>query len=464
MDSRPSTDQKALQINLDPQAFGTFAEIGAGQEVARWFFHVGRSSGTVAKSISAYDMTISDRLYGAATHYVSRERLESMLDREFAELTERLGPVRGSSTRFFVYADTVATRSYSQHRQGHGWLGIRFQGKPGEDPSEIVLHAELADPEPVREQEALGHLGVNLIFGAFYQHPDPAGLIAALMDTVGPRRIEIDMIRFRGPAFASVDNRLMSLQLVEQGHTKAAMFTAAGEIVQPSEVLHGKPVILERGNFRPITNVTLDMLQAVVRQLGVTENDARQPVVLMETTLRNLGDGEAVDHADFLARADVIGALGHMVLISSYTRFDLVAEYLRTYTKDSIALILGVPTLKQIFEQKFYQDVAGGLLEGLARLFAGSTRLFVLPTKGSAGAGLDTARDLEVEPALHHLYAHFYANGFIEPIREFDHSQLHVTPADVLEMMQAGQPGWEDLVPPPAVKLIKERGYFGCKC
>ncbi len=463
MDSRPSTEQKALQINLDPQAFGTFAEIGAGQEVARWFFHVGRSSGTVAKSISAYDMTISDQLYGSTSHYVSRERLASMLDREFAELTERLSPKRGSSTRFFAYADTVATRSYSKHRQGHGWLGIRFQSAPSEDPSEIVLHAELLDPEPVREQEALGRLGVNLIFGAFYHHDDPAGLIAFLTEDVGPRRIEIDMIRFRGPAFASVDDRLISLQLVEQGHTKAVLFTAAGEIVQPSEVLYGKPVILERGNFRPVTNVTLDMLRAVVRQLVSGGDAGRDPAVLMETTLRNLEGGQTVDHADFLARADIIGALGHMVLISSYTRFDLVAEYLRTYTREPIALILGVPTLKQVFDQKYYQDVEGGLLEGLGRLFAGHTRLFVLPTRESEGASLDTARDLEVAVRVQHLYAHFYENGYIEPIREFDHAQLHVTPADVLAKLQSGDPEWEEFVPPAAVHLIKERGYFGWK-
>jgi hypothetical protein len=460
MESRPSTEQKARQINLDSKVFGTFAEIGAGQEVARWFFQAGHGSGTVAKSISAYDMAISDGLYGAISHYVSRERLEAMLDREYDQLLDRLSAKRGDSTQFFVYADTVATRSYSKHRQGHGWMGVRFQGEPRQGPSEIIIHAELLDPEPIREQNALGIVGVNLIFGAFYLHSDPAQLITSLLDELNRHRIEIDMIRFSGPAFASVDNRLMSLQLVQQGLTDAAMFTAEGKVVQPSEVLYGKPVIMERGSFRPITKVTFDMLGAVEKQ---RESGGEEPVVCVEITLSNLSGAETVDHSDFLARVEILGALGLMVMISNYTRFDMVTRYLREYTKNGIALILGVPTLKGVFEDKHYADLEGGLLEGLARLFSGDARLYVLPTKESAGAALDTADTMVVDPSLRNLYAYFRENGRIEPIQEFDQTQLHVTPAEVLAMLQSGQPGWEELVPAPAAELIKQRGFFGYK-
>src|ERR1019366_4976872 len=254
-----STQEKALAINLDAAKFGTFAEIGAGQEVAGWFFHVGHASATVAKSMSAYDMVISDILYGATDHYVSRARLESMLEREWAQLLERLNPVRGERTGFFVFADTVATHSRARNRDGQGWLGMRFQAQPRAPYSQIIIHVNLLDQVPVSEQEALGILGVNLVYGAFHQQ-QPEALMKTLMEGLSRQRVDIDMIKFSGPAFARIDNRLASLQLVELGLTDAAMFTAQGEVVQPAEVIYKKPVLVSRGSFRPVTNVGLDML------------------------------------------------------------------------------------------------------------------------------------------------------------------------------------------------------------
>src|SRR6059058_4547480 len=260
------THQKALQINLDPAKYGTFAEIGAGQEVARWFFRVGGAAGTVAKTISAYDTAVSDALYGPTDRYVSRRRLEAMLEHESAVLVEQLGPRRGDRTTFFVFGDTVATRSYSRHQDGHGWLGVRFQTVPRTEPSQVIIHVRLLDKEPPREQAALGVLGVNLLYGALYQHETPTALIASLLDELRRERVEVDMIKLRGPAFAGVDDRLMSLQLVEQAFTDAAMFTADGEVVQPSEVLHGRPILVERGTFRPVTRLTLDLLERAREQ------------------------------------------------------------------------------------------------------------------------------------------------------------------------------------------------------
>ncbi len=264
-----STDQKALQINMDAKRYGTFAEIGAGQEVARRFFHVGGAAGTVAKTISAYDMGVSDAIYGPCDRYVSSKRLQSMLDYEFNLLLERLNAKRGAKCNFFSFADTVATHSYTRHEEGQGWMGIRFQTECGSEASEIIIHVHMLDQENVREQEALGIIGVNLMHGAFYHFHEPEVMIGALMDDLTRERIEVDMIRVSGPAFAGVDNRLLSLQLVQQGLADAAMFTADGEVVQPADILYKKPVLIERGSFRPITNTTLDMLERAHEQFLV---------------------------------------------------------------------------------------------------------------------------------------------------------------------------------------------------
>jgi hypothetical protein len=461
MEETQSVQQKALKINLDARRFGTFAEIGAGQEVVRWFFHAGRAAGTVAKSISAYDMAISDGLYGPTGHYVSRQRLEAMLDTEFKSLVSRLDQKRGESTLFFVFANTSATNTHAQHPAGHSWLGVRFQTEPRGAPSEIIIHVEMRDPVTVAQQEALGLAGVNLIYGAFYYLDDPNHLIATLMDDLKRRRIEVDMIKFSGPAFAGVDNRLMSLQLVEQGLTDAAMFTAAGEAVQPAEVLHQKPVLIERGSFRPITNVTLEMLDRAVGQLQQNSTPLQDLVAVMEMTLNNLMSEQVIDHQDFLARADILGALGKMVIISNYSTFDRVTTYLRQYTQDWIGMVAGIPTLREIFDEKYYVDLEGGILEGLGRLFRGRVKLFVYPTRDPESGALATADRLDVGPELQHLYRYLLDNGFIECIREFDAGQLHITPGVVLAKIRSGDPSWEKLAPPQAVALIKQKGLFG---
>src|SRR5437016_8352111 len=261
-----STHQKARQINLDPTKYGTFVEIGAGQETARWFFRVGGASGTIAKTMSAYDMTISDAIYGPCDRYVSRQPLQSMLDHDFGLLIERLQEKRGATTRFFVFADTVVARSYTRKDEGHGWLGIAFQTEANQPASQIIIHVRLLDKENLPEQEALGIIGVSLVHGALYQHEDPYSLIDSLLDNLTTERIEVDMIEFSGPAFHGVDNRLMALQLVQKGLTQAAMFTANGEVVQQADVLHKKCIIVERGSFRPVKNVTIEMLAIAKRQ------------------------------------------------------------------------------------------------------------------------------------------------------------------------------------------------------
>jgi hypothetical protein len=456
------THQKALQINLDAKKYGTFAEIGAGQEVARWFFHVGGAAGTVAKTISAYDMGVSDAIYGESDRYVSRKRLESMLDYEFNLLLERLNAKRGDRCTFFAFADTVATTSFTRKEEGHGWMGIRFQKECHGEPSEIIIHVRMLDKQNVREQEALGIMGVNLIYGAFYHHDQPEVLIASLMDDLTRERIEVDMIRLSGPCFAGVDNRLMSLQLVQQGLTDAAMFTAEGEVVQPSDVLYKKSVLVERGSFRPIINTTLDMLERAQEQfLAEPSMKGEQPLVLMEMTLRNLLSESGIDHKDFLARVDILSALGKTVMISNFGRYYRLVSYLSRYTHKQTGIVLGVPSLKEIFDEKFYTDLEGGLLESLGRLFKSEVKLYVYPWKDPATGQVVTAENMKVAPHLKHLYAYLLENKCIESITKHNVDYLPIFSRDVLARIQTGNPTWEAMVPPRIVEIIKKNRLFG---
>jgi hypothetical protein len=459
-----SADQKAIQINLDRAKYGTFAEIGAGQEVARWFFRVGGAAGTVAKTISAYDMTVSDAIYGPAERYVSRQRLQAMINYEYDLLIQRLDQPRGDRTTFFSFANTVATRSFTRNDEGHGWLGIRFQVHSRQRASEIIIHVRMLDAETVREQEAIGIVGVNLIHAAYFRHTSPVELIASLMDGLTRQRLEVDMIRFSGPAFAAVDNRLMALQLVEQGLTDAAMFTAEGESVIPSEMLYKKPVLVERGSFRPITNPMLDMLDRAHEQIMQEKALAGEtPVTLMEMTLRQLQVGDVIDHGDFLDRVDMLGALKKPVLISNFRRYHRLVQYLSRHTQKMIGLPLGLARLRDILDEKFYTDLEGGLLESLGQLLRNGIKLYVYPWLNRETGKIVTLDTLEVAPNLRHLYAHLVENHFVEDIRNFNAEYLTVTTTGVIERLQAGDATWESQVPLPVAEVIKAKKLFGSK-
>ena len=452
------TSQKALQINQDANRYGTFAEIGAGQEVARWFFRVGGAAKTVAKTISAYDMAVSDAIYGPTERYVSRRRLKAMLDYEYDLLLERLEAKRGGSTAFFAFADTVTTRRDT----GHGWLGIKFQAVPGADPSEIYIHLRMLDKENVRQQEALGVIGVNLIHGTFYSHQQPGALIRSLLDNLTWERVEVDMIRFAGPAFTGMDNRLMALQLVREGLTEAAMFTAAGETIQWAEVLYDRPVLVQRGSFRPVTRATLDVLERALEQfVAESELKGEAPVVLVEMTLRHLTTGGAIDATDFLQRAETLQALGRTVLVSNFRRFHRLAAYLSRYTQRPLGLALGASKLKEIFDETFYNESEGGLLGGLGQLFKNPARLYVYPHMDLGSGSLMTAENYPVAPHLKHLYLHLLENRYIQGIRKFSPELARIRRGEVIEGIQTGDDQWEQQVPPPIVEMIKRDGLFG---
>ena len=457
---KPGTSQKALQINLDARRYGTFAEIGAGQEVARWFFRAGGAAGTVAKTISAYDMAVSDAIYGPTERYVSRRRLQAMLEHEYALLLERLDEKRGDKTAFFAFANTVATRK----EEGNGWMGIRFQAESGADPSEILIHLRMLDKENVRQQEALGIIGVNLLYGAFYSHRNPEALIRSLLDDLTWERVEVDVIRFSGPAFAGVDNRLMALHLVRHGLTEAAMFTAKGETIQWAEVLYKKPVLVQRGSFHPVTTATLDVLERGLEQmLKEPELKGEQPVVLMEMTLRHLSTGDVIEEQNFLQRADTLSALGKTVLVSNFRRFHRLASYLSRYTNRPLGLAVGASKLAEIFDESFYNDNEGGLLGGLGQLFKNPARLYVYPSlKWDTGAIL-TAENFPIPSHLAHLYRYLLENRFVVGVEKYNRDLLSIRSRDVLAKIRSGDASWEKLIPPAIVEIIKRDHLFGLR-
>jgi len=454
--------EKAVQINLDKRFYGTFAEIGAGQEVARWFFRVGGAAGTLAKTISAYDMAFSDAIYGKGERYVSMPRLQNMLDYEFKLLIERLGEKRGAQTSFFVFSDTVSARNYLGTNECHGWLGVKFQLQPEADPSEVIIHVNMLDKENLQQQEALGIIGVNLCYGAFYLHSEPEKLIASLLDGLSTLRLEVDMIKFSGPYFSNVDNRLMALQLVEKGLSNAALIGANGEVLQPSEVLHKKPILIERGSFRPVTFVNLDMVDGA-REQFLTDTDSKEDgiVELMEITMSNLLTTGAIDHRDFLARADTINAVGKMVLISNYAEYYKLAAYLQRYTKSRIGIVLGIPNLKELFDEKYYELLEGGILESFGRLFKNDLKLYVYPFQDPAYPELTTIKNMDVPEHVTHLFKHLVQSGYIEQIEKVHREYMGIFSRAILSKIRNRDSSWEKMVPDAVATTIKKNAFFG---
>ena len=449
---------------MDKELYGTFSEIGAGQEVARWFFKVGGASGTIAKTMSAYDMTISDVIYGKAQRYVSQSRLETMVRREFDLLVKRLTPERGRNTRFFSFANTVKARSYRDSDESHGWMGISFQHKPKAEPSEIILHLRMLDSENVQQQEALGIIGVNLVYGAMLLFRQPEALILSLMDELSAERIEIDMIRFNGTAFEGVDNRLMSLQLVQHGLSDAAMFKASGEVVQPSELFYKRSVLVERGSFRPATRVSIDMLErAFVQFRNESKTKREKPLVILEMTLRNLNNQGRINYQDFLDRADLLGTLGYPVLISNYDTHYRLASFLFRHTQKPIGLVMGIPTLCEIFDDKYYTKLDGGILEAFGRLFKNDLKMYVYPLLEKETDELVTVENLKVSKRLRHLYAHLTANRHIVGIDKYTSDYLTIFSREILSKIRKGQSGWEKCLPQKVAQTIKKKQLFGYK-
>lgn len=460
-----SPGAKALEVNLDTLRYGSFAEIGAGQEVVRWFFRVGGAAGTIAKSISAYDMKVSDDIYGKAPRYVCRERLEDMLELEYNLNLERLSEQRGDETAFFAFANTVSARNYHGTNECHGWLGIRFQTEPHAAPSEIIIHVRMLDNENALQQEALGMIGVNLIYGAFHLSHNPDLLVKSLLDNLSIDRIEVDMVELKGDAFLHVDNRVVSLRLVQLGLSGAAMFSADGKVLQPSEHLRKKNVLVERGRFRPVTHVNIDMLNAARKKFEAEDNSPPEDTIsIMEITMHHLHSSEdGIDLEDFISRADVLEATGHTVMISDYPEYHRLATYLSRYTNRRIGLTMGAHSLVDLFNDKYYTSLNGGILEGFGRLFKHNLKLYIYPYKEAETDTLFKVDNLRVDDKQKYLYEYLKQGGLIEQIEEFNEDYLHIFSPEVLRMITENEPGWCELVPDVVAEKIKTQKLFGYK-
>tara|TARA_R110001583_G_scaffold4351_2_gene25172 strand:+ start:6737 stop:8185 length:1449 start_codon:yes stop_codon:yes gene_type:complete len=460
----PSSKAKALKINLNKYIYGTFAEIGAGQETVRHFFRSGGASGTIAKAMSAYDKHFSDAIYGVENdgRYVTEERLKKMLHHEIELTEDRLSRKKHPGKMFFSYANTVTTIDFAKKFKGHGWVGLKFQLDPLEDYNEIILHVRFKESDVKLQQETLGVLGVNLIYGAFYLNDKPKELLKSLYDNLHEVQLEIDMINFSGPRFSYVDNRLMSLLLVKNGMTNAVMFGPDGNNLLPAQQLYNTNILALRGSFRPVTKVNMNML-ALAEQLFINENKVSKDntKIIFEITLTNLISQGEIDERDFLERAELLCSLGQNVMITNYQEYYKLVEYLSEFTKERIGLAMGVNNFVQIFDEKYYRNLSGGILEAFGKLFFKDLKVYLYPLLDRRTGEIKTSENLMVHPRMKELYKFFKYNGKVVDIKDYNPEVLNVYSKTVLEMISKGENGWEVMLPNGIPEIIKEERLFG---
>ncbi len=458
-------EQKALEINLDSNIYGTFAEIGAGQEVARYFFQAGAAAGTIAKTISAYDKVYSDKIYGveASGRYVCETRLYKMLDHEYDLMVSRLQNERPDSN-FFVFADTVAAINYSRTIKGDGWLGLRFQLSPNSEPNDIVLHVKMLDNDNRLQQQAVGNLGVNLVHACYHYNDDPEVLLQALMDNLHGR-VAIDMVRITGPDFENLDNRWLSLMLIKHGLSDVAMFGPDGKNIHPSEFLYKKHVLVVRGSFRPVTLVNQDMIKSSWEQFKKDPDvDPRKAFLLTEITMDNLCTAGELDEKDFLDRAELLCSMGQTVVVSNCEQHQKLISYLSTFKVQKLGLVLGVRQMLDVINEKYYDNQDGRLLAAMGELFTRNIKMYVYPMMQEGSSDLMTCKNMPIPEGVKFLFQHLMDSGQIVDIEGFKEENLHIFSKVVLERLQADEAGWEDMVPKDIAKLIKEKCLFGYPC
>jgi len=462
----PSIRSKALRINLNENIYGTFAEIGAGQETVRNFFRAGGASGTIAKTMSAYDKDFSDAIYGEEKdgRYVTEARLKKMLNHEMGLIEQRISREKHPNKMFFAYANTVATIDFAKKYKGHGWLGIKYQTDPNEDLSDIILHIRFHETDAVQQQQTLGNLGVNLIYGAYYKYDSPRNLLRYLYDHIDKDKIEIDTINFSGPKFDKVDNRLMSLQLVKNGMTDAVMFGPDGTNILPARILYKKNILALRGSFRPVTKVNIDMFEKSF-EMFLNENkvDPNRTETIFEITLSNLRAEGEIDEEDFMDRARLLCSLGHTVMISNFQEYYKLVEYFSRYTKMRLGLAMGVNNLVDIFDEKYYRHLSGGILEAFGKLFFKDLKVYLYPMRNEETGEFTTSENIKVHPRMKELYKFFKYNGKVIDIENVNPDVLNIFSRDVLHKIEANELGWEEMLPPGVAELIKQQHLFGCK-
>ena len=464
--SSRSTTDKALRLNLDEKKYGTIVEIGAGQEVARNFFLAGAAAGTIAKTVSAYDMKFSDAIYGVQEdrRYVSKARVKAMMAQEFDLVVDRVGGIRSKSSRFFSYAATVAAKSFNRDNECHAWCGVRVQMYPGAEPSTITIHVRMHDDNAEAQQQALGDLGVNLIYAAYYYFENPKDIIDSLSDNIGTDRIEIDAIEFEGPYFDDIDNRAINLHLIRAWKTRAIMFKPDGSVTVPADMLYKKNVLTIRGSFKPVTKLNVDMIEQGKNSFNLLDgvNDDNT-VAIAEISLNDPhGNDAKVPEADIIDRVQLLNSLGYNVMISDYTRYFSLRAYFRQYTKLQIGIVVGMMNMRQIFDEQFYRGVEGGILEAFGKLFPDNTQVFVYPELDENGELSDFSK-VRVPDHLRYLYQHLLENNYISGIECSDINLFSIYSREVLKQLKSGNDSWENDVPEAAVEEIKVSKLFGVK-
>ncbi len=459
-----SASQKALRVNLNPEIYGTFAEIGAGQEVVRHFFRAGGASGTIAKAMSAYDKDFSDAIYGKEEkgRYVCKPRLVNMLSHEYNLMTERLKRKDHPTKKFFAFANTFATINYQKTIQGHGWMGLKFQSSFEKEPNVIILHVRLHEQDILLQQASVGMLGVNLLYGAYFFFTKPKELLLSLYDNLMRDQIEIDMVQMSGPDFEQVDNRLLSLQLVKNGMTDAVIFSPDGRNIQAADILYKKNIVALRGSFRPVTKVNIDM---IMKGFKIFEKEYRVDQdniqVLFEITLNNLRAEGDIDEQDFLDRADILCSLGQTVLVSNYSKYYKLVEFFTKYSSKRMGIIMGTNMLMELFNEKYYRDLNGGILEAFGILFSRDLKIYLYPFRDHETGELLTSKNCPIHPRLKPLYDYLIFNKRLVDITDYNAEVLDIYSKDVLDMIQHGYSGWEELVPAYVDTIIKENRLFG---
>ncbi|MDT0293087.1 TonB-dependent receptor [Mesonia ostreae] len=465
-ESIPTINTKALRINLNENIYGTFSEIGAGQETVRNFFRAGGASGTIAKTMSAYDKNFSDAIYGVEDdkRYVTEARLKRMLSHEMKLIEERIDRKKHPNKLFFSFANTVATIDFAKKYKGHGWVGIRYQVTPEEDYNEIILHVRFHENDARLQQNTLGTLGVNLIHGAYYKYDSPKKLLRYLYDHIDNEQIEIDTINFSGPRFKEVDNRLMSLQLVKNGMTEAVMFAPDGNNVLPAKVLYKKNVLALRGSFRPVTKVNMDIYKNSM-ELFLTEKRVKEEntMCIFEITLSNLRSEGEIDEKDFMDRAKLLCSLGHTVMISNFQEYYKLVEYFSRYTKQRMGLAMGVSNLIDIFDERYYRHLSGGILEAFGKLFFKDLKVYLYPWRDDKTDKIIDSDNLKVHPRMKELYKFFKYNGKVVDIKDYDPSVMDIHSRKALQMIANDTKGWEEMLPENTANLVREQHLFGFK-
>ena len=385
-----------------------------------------------------------------------------MLGHEIDLIEDRLSREKHPDKLFFSYANTVTTIDFAKKFKGHGWVGIRFQLDPLEGYNEIILHLRFKETDARLQQETLGILGVNLIYGAFYLNDNPKELVKSFYHNLSNDQLEIDMINFSGPRFMYVDNRLMSLQLLKNGMTNAVMFGPDGNNLLPAQVLYKKNILALRGSFRPVTKVNMDMFENA-KKLFLAENKVEEDrtQIIFEITLSNLTAEGKINERDFLDRAELLCSLGQNVMITSFQQYFKLVEYFSEFTKERMALAMGVYNLIQIFDEKYYRNLSGGILEAFGKLFYRDLKVYMYPYKDKASGDYINSENLKVHPRMKELYKFFKNNGKLIDIKDFDPEILEIFSRTVLKMITNGEKGWEKMLPEGIAELIKQKRLFG---